>query len=305
MAHRIPSNEVSSVRVAVVQMCSTMDLDANVERAEALVRGAAADGAVVVGLPENFAWLRTDKRAAAPVQTLDGPVVRHFAALARSLGIHVLLGSVPLDSGDPTRPYNASVWLDPCGEVAAVYRKLHLFDVEIPGRESHRESTQIAPGDALVLVDAVGLRFGLSICYDLRFPELYRRLVEHGANVLCVPAAFTLTTGKDHWHALLRARAIEDQCYVLAPAQWGHHGGPRNSYGHALVCDPWGTVVAEVPDGEGWAVARVEPARIERVRAQVPSLQHRRAELDALEVCVQRAGSNGIDCDEENDGGKN
>jgi predicted amidohydrolase len=177
---------------------------------------------------------------------------------------------------DPKKVRNACVHLRADGEIAAVYRKIHLFDVDLPDGTRLMESETVEPGDTPVVTDAPFGRLGLSVCYDLRFPELYRALVDDGAIALTVPAAFTLTTGKDHWHVLLRARAIESQCYVLAAAQTGHHYGRRRSYGHALICDPWGTVLAECGEGEGVAVAKIDPEVVARVRRGLPSLAHRR-----------------------------
>jgi predicted amidohydrolase len=168
------------------------------------------------------------------------------------------------------------VHLGPGGEVRAVYRKVHLFDVDLPDGTLLRESETVEPGGETVVTDACFGTLGLSVCYDLRFPELYRRLVDAGAIALAIPSAFTLTTGKDHWHVLLRARAIESQAWVLAAAQYGHHLGNRRSYGHALIADPWGTVVAECSDGEGFASAWLDVGQVARVRRALPSLTHRR-----------------------------
>jgi predicted amidohydrolase len=189
--------------------------------------------------------------------------------------VTLIAGGFPERSLDPDRPHNTSVVISPAAEITAVYRKIHLFDVEL-GSESYRESKATSPGTEVVSAAVEGFEVGLSICYDLRFPELYRRLVERGAEVLTVPAAFTLNTGKEHWHVLLRARAIESQCYVLAAAQWGNHPGGRATYGHALICDPWGTVIAEASDRVGFASARLERAFLQSVRARVPALGHRR-----------------------------
>jgi predicted amidohydrolase len=269
----------SSFRAAAVQLRSTEDLHANLRRAEHWIRRAVDDGANFVALPENFAWLRIEPGAAAPAQDLDGEVVGTMAALAKELSIHLLLGSIPERSNVPGKTHNTSVWLAPTGQVLASYRKLHLFDIELVGQESHKESASIEAGSDAVVVKTDLACFGLSICYDLRFPELYRRLVDAGAQCLTVPAAFTLSTGKDHWHVLLRARAIENQSWVIAPGQWGHHGGARRSYGHSVIIDPWGAVVADCSDGEGFALARIHLSKVEEVRAQLPALCHRRRDV--------------------------
>jgi predicted amidohydrolase len=183
---------------------------------------------------------------------------------------------MPEKSDDVARPYNTSVLVDPAGTVAATYRKVHLFDVTLPDGSSYRESAAACAGSEAVTAELLGVRVGLSICYDVRFPELYRRLVDQGARVITVPAAFTLTTGKDHWHALLRARAIENQAYVLAPAQHGKHSRGRQTYGKSVVIDPWGEVIAQCSEGEGFVTARLDFQYQDRVRTAVPSLLHRK-----------------------------
>jgi len=263
-------------KAAVVQMRSAEDVESNVERALALVRAAARDGAELVSTPENTVFLRVDPRASAPVQPLDGPLVGAFRDAARELGIWLLLGSFPEACSTPAKAHNTSVLIGPEGAIAASYRKIHLFDVDIPGRETHLESASVEPGDMPVVADTPLARVGLSVCYDLRFPELYRELARQGAELLAIPAAFTLTTGKDHWEVLQRARAIENQCFVLSAAQWGYHGGKRLSYGNALIVDPWGTVLARCGEGEGWASAMLDGAFLEDVRRNMPCASHRR-----------------------------
>jgi predicted amidohydrolase len=272
------------VLVAAVQMTSRDDLSANLARAAELVRRAASRGAVFVGLPENLAFMGPEEAKLATAEAFEpgpvgadaGPVARWAAALARETGAWLLLGGVAERTVDARRVHNTAVVVDPRGEITARYRKIHLFDVALADGTEHRESRAVAPGKEAVVVDTPAGRVGLSVCYDVRFPELYRRLVGAGATVLAVPAAFTVPTGRDHWHVLLRARAIESQCYVIAPAQWGSHGHGRTTYGHALVCDPWGTVIAECGDGEGIALAEIDPARVASVRRQMPCLEHRR-----------------------------
>ena len=265
-------------KVAAVQMTSTEDVARNLETCERLTRQAAADGAALVVLPECFALLGPEslKLEAAEPLPKGGPILARLAALARELKIELVLGGFWERSSDPGKVRNACVHLGPEGDVRAVYRKIHLFDVDLPDGTSLRESQTVEPGEEAVVTDTRFGKLGLSVCYDLRFPELYRALVDRGAIALTVPAAFTLTTGKDHWHVLLRARAIEAQCYVIAAAQTGRHFGQRVSYGHALICDPWGTILSECGEGEGYAIAAVDRAVVERVRASVPSLKHRR-----------------------------
>jgi deaminated glutathione amidase len=269
------------VVAAVVQMTSTTDVERNLAKAEELVTQAAARGARLVGLPENFAFLRCEGEPVPDPQPLDGPWVQRMAALARRLRITLLLGSVPerVPEDEPTpgpRVRNTSLLLGPDGATLARYSKIHLFDVELPGMEHIKESHTIAPGREIVVADSPAGPLGLSICYDLRFPELFRALSRRGARVLCVPAAFTERTGKAHWEVLLRARAIENLAYVLAPAQIGHHGPGRDSFGDAMIVDPWGAVVARVPDGEGAAIAELDFVRLERLRRELPALHHAR-----------------------------
>jgi predicted amidohydrolase len=276
-----PSNRRRSVlsplpRIAAVQMASGADKARNLATAERLVKEAAERGASLVGLPENVAWMGPEAERAAAAEPLDGPTLKRFATLAHSLRLHLLAGSVLETGGEDGRLYNTSVLFGPTGERLAVYRKIHLFDVEVGDGQTYRESAAVAPGKEVVSAETPLGRVGLSVCYDLRFPELYRALSAQGAVLLTVPSAFTLVTGKDHWEVLLRARAIENQAYVLAPAQGGRHPGDRQTYGHALVVDPWGLVVACASDGEGLAVADFDGTFLERVRTRLPALRHRR-----------------------------
>ena len=211
-------------------------------------------------------------------EAVGGPFSTFFAAAARELGIWVVAGSFHETGPEPGRGYNTSLVFDRAGELVSRYRKMHLYDVEIPGRVSYRESATVLPGDAPVTCDVDGVRFGLSICYDLRFPELYRRLAIAGAQVLVVPAAFMLHTGRDHWEVLLRARAIENQCYLLAAAQIGDHEPGRTCYGRSMVVDPWGTVIAQAPDRVTIAVAELDFDRLALIRSELPSLRNRRLE---------------------------
>jgi predicted amidohydrolase len=262
------------VLAAVAQMRSTADVDANLRTAGRLVDEAAARGARYVALPENFAFLRSEGEPVPEAQPLDGPWVAQMAALAARHAITLLLGSLPEKVEGDRRVRNTSVLLGPQGQTLALYRKMHLFDIDLPGMEHLKESKAVLPGDEVVVAATEWGPFGLSICYDLRFPELYRRQAVRGARVLNVPSAFTERTGRAHWEVLLRARAIENLAYVLAPAQVGTHGPGRASYGHALIVDPWGAVVAQVPDGEGIAVAELDFARQDRLRTELPALGH-------------------------------
>jgi predicted amidohydrolase len=268
--------EASRVIAAAVQMTSTADVEKNLAAAESLVERAVLRGATFVALPENFAFLRSEGEPVPEAQTLDGPWVQRMAALARRKRITLLLGSLPEQVPGDKKVRNTSVLLGPEGNTLASYRKIHLFDIDLPGMEHLKESKAVVPGEELVVAEAPFGPLGLSICYDLRFPELYRELTRRGARVLAVPSAFTERTGKAHWEVLLRARAIENLAYVIAPAQVGHHGGGRVSHGQALIVDPWGAVLAQVPDGEGVAVAEIDFQRQDRLRRELPALQHRR-----------------------------
>ena len=262
--------------VAVVQMTSTTDVERNLGAAETLVAEAARRGAVFVGLPENFACLCSEGEGVPEPQALDGPWVQRMAELARRLKISLLLGSLPERVPGDTRVHNTSVLLGPDGATVAVYRKIHLFDIDLPGMEHLKESRAVLAGTEIVVARSPLGPLGLTICYDLRFPELFRELMRRGARVLSVPSAFTERTGKAHWEVLLRARAIENLAYVLAPAQVGQHGGGRASHGQAMVVDPWGTILAQAPDGEGIALAELDFARLERIRRELPALRHAR-----------------------------
>lgn len=271
-------DKMDRIKTAVVQMCSTEDLEANLSRAGALVRAAAADGAQWIAAPENVGFLKVGDVRDSGEPLDNSRIVSFFRELAAELGVAVLIGSFHEATGDAqSRAYNTSVLVGADGEIISTYRKIHLFDIDVTGSPlSFRESDDIKPGTAPVVAKLGGTRIGLSICYDLRFPELYRKLEEQGATVLTVPAAFTNTTGMDHWEVLLRARAIENQCYVVAPNQWGRHGGRRHSYGHSVIIDPWGHVIARVSNGEGWASAWLEPDKVSAVRRNLPCAQHRK-----------------------------
>ena len=249
---------------------------ANLATAERLVRAAAADGAELVALPEKWNLLADGAELAAGAEPLNGPSLTAARGWARSLGIGLLAGSIT-EAGEE-KPFNTSVLIGPDGEDLATYRKIHMFDVDAGG-VSYRESAYEQPGSEIVTVPlADGPAVGLTVCYDLRFPELYRILAVRGALLVTVPSAFTLATGRDHWEVLLRARAIENQVFVLAPNQVGKAPPHYESYGRSAIVDPWGVVLAMAPDGEGFAAADLDLAAQERIRASLPSLANRRPE---------------------------
>jgi predicted amidohydrolase len=260
-------------------MTSTDDVERNLALTERLVRGAAAAGADLIALPENFSYLRYEGSKNSFRTPVDGPVVRSMQRLARELRIYLLLGSIPEQLRGTRRIANTSVLIGRDGRTVASYRKLHLFDIDIRGGVVLKESSVVRAGDEIVVADTDLGRLGLSICYDLRFPELYRQLAFAGAEVLFVPSAFTAYTGPHHWLPLLRARAIENQCWVVAPAQVGRHNEKRESHGETVVIDPWGTVVERRPRARGWALAEIDLAAVARVRRGLPALNHVRREL--------------------------
>ncbi|HEV3002749.1 MAG TPA: carbon-nitrogen hydrolase family protein [Solirubrobacteraceae bacterium] len=266
------------MRAAAVQMTSTDDLDRNLETADRLTRAAARDGAALVVLPEKWPALGgPDVLRAGAQDPDDGPAVRWAKRTARELGIDLVAGSMALKSGtEGGRLRNTALHAGPDGEVHATYTKLHLFDVEVDGR-AYRESAEEDAGDGPVVTQtADGTKVGLSICYDLRFPSLYEALQQRGATVLAVPSAFTLPTTRDHWEVLIRARAIEQQAFVVAANQVGEHAGGLRSGGRSMIVDPWGVVLAQAPDAETHVVADLDRRAQERVRASLPALRHRR-----------------------------
>lgn len=273
---------MSSLDCAVIQLCSTPDVAANLKAADLYVGQAARAGARFVALPENAAFLRTEPSMPAPTQSLEGSIVGAFREMASRHGVWLLVGSFPEARPEDHRYYNTSVVIDGTqsgAPITCTYRKLHLFDIDMKGGESQKESDWIAPGERPVVADIAGTPIGLSICYDLRFPELYRRLTDGGARALTVPSAFTEHTGKDHWLILLRARAIENQSFVIAPNQFGHHGGKRRSYGKSAIIDPWGVPLAIAPDRPGWALARIDFDHQDLIREALPCLSHRNANV--------------------------
>jgi len=281
-----------SLRIACVQMNTRGDVAANVGAATGLVEEAAAAGARLVALPETWAYKGDREGIRASAEAVDGLSNAALAQLAARLGIFVLAGSIYETSPEPWRVYNSSVLFGPDGGLRAVYRKIHLFDVTA-GTTVYRESDDVMPGGELVTAQidleeaapgdpagaaapAAPVTLGLTICYDLRFPELYRSLALRGAQVFCVPAAFTAYTGAAHWEVLLRARAVENGCFVIAPGQVGEHLPGHECFGHSMIVDPWGTVLAEVQDGVGFCITDLDLARVAEVRGQIPALQHRR-----------------------------
>jgi deaminated glutathione amidase len=263
---------------AVVQLTSTSDAARNVDTAERLIRRAARYGAKLVATPENTDFLGPHAEKVRRAEPLDGPLCERFGALAAELGITLVLGSFAERAVGGERCHNTSVVFGPDGRVVASYRKIHLFDVDVSADARFRESDTVAPGSELALADSAVGCIGMSVCYDLRFPELYRALRDRGATLITIPSAFTLTTGKDHWEPLIRARAIETQCWVLAPGQSGRHDddGLRQSWGHSMIVDPWGHVVARASDGPGLALAEIDPERVVEVRRGMPVASHRR-----------------------------
>ena len=267
------------LRVGAVQLRSTGDLEANLATCRELVERAASDGAELVVLPECFAFLGGGERerlAVAEDFARGGPVHGMLAELAAARRIWIIGGGTPeIVPGDPRRTYNTAVVIDPSGKLVARYRKIHLFDVDIPGGATLRESDTTCAGDELVVTEIAGAKIGLSICYDVRFPELYRSLVkDRGAEVLLVPAAFTAHTGAAHWHVMLRARAVENQAWVVAPAQWGRHNEKRESFGHTMIIDPWGTIIDERAESDGVVVVTLDGATVAKCRTQMPVLSH-------------------------------
>jgi predicted amidohydrolase len=262
------------LRAAVVQLNSTSDKARNLAAAESLVRAAAADGAELVALPEKWNLLAGGKELLAGAETLDGPSLTEARVWARDLGIHLLAGSVP-EQGPAGKAFNTSVLIGSNGEDLAVYRKIHMFDVDVDG-VAYRESEHEEPGDEIVSASIGDTTIGLSVCYDLRFPELYRILAVRGARILAVPSAFTAATGRDHWEPLLRARAIENQAFVLAPNQVGEAPPHFHSYGHSAIVDPWGAVLAVAPDEESFIAADLDFSVQDGVRESLPSLANRR-----------------------------
>lgn len=276
--------------VAAIQMSSTPNKEENLETAEHLTRSAASSGAELVALPELWSCHGLEKVYKENAEPVPGPTTRILGGLARELGVYVLGGSILEGDLTSRKLHNTSTFFGPDGKMSAVYRKIHLFDVKAPDRE-YLESKTIDPGTEIVTAKAGAATLGLSVCYDVRFPELYRLLALRGAEVLAVPAAFTLQTGKDHWDLLLRARAVENQAFVVAPAQWGRKADGRWTYGRSMIVDPWGTVLAQSPDRDGYALATLDLDYLDRLREEFPALENRRPEAYAWEA---REGYTGV-----------
>jgi nitrilase len=271
------------MKVAAIQMTSGRDVARNLEEAGRLVEQAAQDGAKLVVLPENFSFLGKEdaERLAAAERPGDGPAQSFLADAARRHGVWLVGGTIPIfetGANRNDRAYSRSMFFAPDGRCIGTYDKIHLFDVAIPGQaaESYRESAKTAPGERAVVVDTPFGRVGMAVCYDVRFPALFHRLGALGMQILVLPAAFTVPTGRVHWQPLLQARAIESLVYVVASGQWGEHAGGRRTYGHSLVIGPWGDVLAERAEGPGIAAAEVDMIELERLRTKFPVLQHRR-----------------------------
>ena len=267
---------MKSYLAAAVQMTSKPDLEKNLVEAEELIELAVRRGAQLIGLPENFAFLGEEEDKLAQADTIAHKSEKFLQTMAQRFQITILGGGFPV-LGEGGKVFNTALLIDPSGTELARYHKVHLFDVNLPDGNTYRESNTMMSGKDLPPIyksEELG-SLGLSICYDVRFPELYRHLSKNGANVLFVPAAFTAYTGKDHWQVLLQARAIENTCYVIAPAQTGVHYGIRNTHGHAMIIDPWGVILADAGTEAGVAVAEINPTRLQQVRQQMPCLQHR------------------------------
>ena len=268
-------NPQSTLHLAAIQMCSRQDRAENLERAQALLEEAARQGARLIALPENFSFLDREGDKLQALEDLDtGPSVRMLRDFAAAHGVMVVGGSVPLRAADGARVTNTCLVFNADGSLAARYDKMHLFDISLDAAHTFQESRFIEAGTQVVTFEGFGHTMGLSICYDLRFPELYRHLALAGAKVLFIPSAFTMHTGKDHWEVLIRARAIENQCYVVSPAQYGRHNDRRESYGRTMIVDPWGQVLAQAQDREAVVTADIDLDYLDDIRRRLPCLEH-------------------------------
>lgn len=267
-------------RCAAIQMNSGPEVEANLEAAAGLIRAAAAEGAELVVLPENFAQmgLREEDKLGICEVPGDGPIQRFLAATAEAHGIWLVGGTLPLAADNPNRVRASSLLFDPQGRCAARYDKIHLFDVRLGNnaRDQYNESRTIEPGHDVVVADTPWGRLGLSVCYDLRFPELYRAMLDQGVEIISIPSAFTAITGRAHWEALVRSRAVENLSYVIAPNQAGIHANGRETFGHSMIVDPWGTVLERLETEPGFIVAELQRDRLESTRQNFPTIHHRR-----------------------------
>ena len=261
---------------AAVQMLAGDDKAANLAEAERWVKQAAAQGARAVALPEVFIWRGVKREERDAAESIPGPTSERLASLARELGIYLLGGSILESIARSAKAYNTSLLFGPQGDLLASYRKIHLFDVDLTDGVSTRESDTREYGDSAVVVETELCPMGLTVCYDVRFPELYRELGKRGSQVIFVPSAFTAHTGKAHWEPLLRARAIENQVYVIAPDQFGRSPKSFDTHGHSMIVDPWGRILAELPDGPGIVIAEIDLDFLTKVRNELPALSHRR-----------------------------
>ena len=269
---------------AAIQFTSTPDSNDNLNRIQKFLREASQLGAELTVIPENFGFLGPESQKLSHAQSIEnGPFIAAIREVAAQCNMAVIAGGIPEIGPDPGHVYNTSVFVGRSGEILGSYRKMHLFDIELRGGFSFKESSCVAPGEEPVVVAFEGWNVGLSVCYDLRFPEYYRALVEKGADILTVPAAFTLETGKDHWDILLRARAIENQAYVIAAGQFGFHLKGRVSWGKSCIIDPWGTILACAPESEYVVLSRLDPAHLEETRANLPCWSHRKINAPASE----------------------
>jgi len=265
--------------IAVVQMNSQEDKKKNLQKAEKLIDEAASKGTKVVALPEMFNFLGPGKELSSQAENIPGPTIERMSNKAMQYKIYILCGSISEKSTEFDKPFNTSVLIDPQGEIIARYRKIHLFNLEIKEDPLYKESTFIQSGREIVNIDTKLTKFGLSICYDLRFPELYRKLTFNGARVILIPAAFTLHTGKDHWESLIRARAIENQVYIIAPNQIGSHLPGKQCYGKSMIVDPWGIVMSKASDKEMVIYAELDLSYQDEIRKELPSLLNRRKDI--------------------------
>ncbi|MFK8249979.1 carbon-nitrogen hydrolase family protein [Ancylobacter terrae] len=281
MSPTAADTEPTPFRAALVQMRTARSIAANVAAASTLIRAAAAEGATYIQTPEMTGTMEESRQSLFAVlsEEADDPALKSFRALAAELRIHLHIGSLAVRASEH-RAANRSYLIGPDGGILAWYDKIHMFDVDLPNGDVYRESEVYRPGDRAVVADLPGIRLGFTICYDLRFPALFRALAEAGAGMIAVPAAFTRSTGEAHWHTLLKARAIETGSFVLAAAQGGKHENGRETYGHSVIIDPWGTVLAEAGTEPGFITAEIDPAKVKQVRGRIPSLQNgRRFEL--------------------------